>query len=83
MTILYFAWLKEKIGKDEEVVHPPADVATIEDLINWLTTRGPGYVEAFEDRDVVRAAIDQDFADPDTLIAGASEVAFFPPVTGG
>ena len=83
MTILYFAWLKEKIGKDEEVVQPPVGVATIEDLINWLTTRGAGYAEAFEDRDVVRAAINQDFADHDTLIAGANEVAFFPPVTGG
>jgi molybdopterin synthase sulfur carrier subunit len=83
LTILYFAWLKEKIGKDEEVVQPPENVTTIGELIDWLTNRGPGYAEAFEDRDVVRAAIDQDFADQDELIAGATEIAFFPPVTGG
>jgi molybdopterin synthase sulfur carrier subunit len=83
MTILYFAWLKEKIGKDEEQLDPPADVTTLDELISWLTKRGPGYVEAFDDRDVVRAAIDQEFADPDDLIKGATEIAFFPPVTGG
>jgi molybdopterin synthase sulfur carrier subunit len=83
MTILYFAWLKEKIGLDEEQLTPPPDVATVGQLVDWLVERGPGYAEAFADRDVVRAAIDQDFAEMDDPIAGAGEIAFFPPVTGG
>jgi len=83
MTILYFAWLKEKIGKGEEQLAPPADVKTLEELVTWLAARGPGYADAFEDRDVIRAAIDQEFAEPDDLIKGAAEIAFFPPVTGG
>jgi sulfur-carrier protein len=83
MTILYFAWLKEKVGKDEEQLNPPANVVTLDDLITWLTERGPGYADAFEDRDVVRAAIDQEFAEASDLIQGATEIAFFPPVTGG
>ncbi len=83
MTILYFAWVKEKIGMDEEQLDIPADVSNIGELIDWLVTRGPGYADAFDDRDVVRAAIDQEFAELDDPITGACEIAFFPPVTGG
>ena len=83
MTILYFAWLKEKIGTGEEQLTPPDNVQTIAQLVDWLAQRGPNYAAAFEDRDVVRAAIDQDFANPDDQISGATEIAFFPPVTGG
>ncbi|TDI62161.1 MAG: molybdopterin converting factor subunit 1 [Alphaproteobacteria bacterium] len=83
MTILYFAWLKEKIGKDEEQVDPPAEITNIGELVEWLAQRGPGYADAFADREIVRAAIDQEFAETDAPIAGATEIAFFPPVTGG
>ena len=82
-TLMYFAWIKERIGKGEEDVSLPDDVITVDDLITWLVARGDNYAHAFEDREVVRAAIDQEFADPGDPIAGAREIAFFPPVTGG
>ena len=82
-TLMYFAWIKERIGKGEEDVSLPDDVITVDDLITWLVARGNNYAHAFEDREVVRAAIDQEFADPGDPIAGAREIAFFPPVTGG
>ncbi|MET0375042.1 MAG: molybdopterin converting factor subunit 1 [Rhizorhabdus sp.] len=83
VEILYFAGIREAIGLNGETVSPPAEVATIADLVTWLAARGAGYAEAFADRARVRAAIGSDFADPDTPIAGAREIALFPPVTGG
>lgn len=82
MKILYFAWVRERIGKAEEVVEPPASVKTVADLIQWLVSRGEEYARAFE-KPVVRAAIDQLHVKPDAAIAGAREIAFFPPMTGG
>lgn len=81
--MLYFAWVREAIGMDEEIVTPPADVATIDDLISWLAERSPGHASAFADRDKLRAAVDQDFAAFDAAVVGAREIALFPPVTGG
>jgi len=83
MKVKYFAWVRERIGKSEEVVEPPATVRTIEDLIAWLTQRGETYAYAFERPRVVRAAIDHAHVQPDAAIAGAREIAFFPPMTGG
>ena len=83
MKILYFAWLKEHIGLDEEDADPPVSVTNVETLIDWLITRGAGYAKAFENRKVVRAAVNQDFAEPDHPVSHGDEVAFFPPVTGG
>ena len=83
MTVLYFAWVKEKIGLSEETVSPPAHVATVADLIAWLKTRGPGHAAAFADPKLVKAAVDQVHAPLRASVAGAREVAFFPPVTGG
>jgi molybdopterin synthase sulfur carrier subunit len=83
IRILYFAWVREKMGRAEETVQPPASVVTIGDLVGWLKTRGPEYEAAFARAEVVRAAIDQTHVKPDTPLAGAREVAFFPPVTGG
>jgi len=82
MKLLYFAWVRERIGKTEETVEPPASVRTIADLMQWLQGRGEGYAHAFE-KPVVRAAIDQTHVRPDAAIAGAREIAFFPPMTGG
>ena len=82
MKILYFAWLRQHVGAAEETVEPPVDVATAGGLIDWLAARSPGHAAAFQDRDTVRIAIDQDFAEADASILGAREVAFFPPVTG-
>ena len=83
VELLYFARIREAIGLSSESVLPPADILTIADLIDWLAARGGGYAEAFADRARIRAAIGNDFADPDAPIAGAREIALFPPVTGG
>lgn len=83
LTILYFAWVRERIGLAEEQVSPPDTVKTVADLIDWLAEKGGGHAEAFADRARLRAAVDQAFVDLDTPIAGVREVAIFPPVTGG
>jgi molybdopterin synthase sulfur carrier subunit len=83
VRILYFAWLREKVGKAEEVLDLPASVETVADLVAWLKQRGPEYIEAFSRPGVVRAAIDQQHVQPDASLRGAREIAFFPPVTGG
>lgn len=83
MKILYFAWLRAKVGVAEETISLPEDVSTLYQLINWLKQRGPEYEEIFSDLDVVRVAIDQEYVTTDAPISGASEIAFFPPVTGG
>ena len=83
MKVKYFAWVRERVGKSEEVIEPPANVRTVDDLITWLTGRGDEYAHAFEKPKVIRAAIDHAHVKPDTMIAGAREIAFFPPMTGG
>jgi molybdopterin synthase sulfur carrier subunit len=83
MRLLYFAWVKEKTGVAAEDVEVPASVATVQDLMAWLKTRGPEFAAAFARADVVRAAIDQTHVRHDASLAGAREIAFFPPVTGG
>jgi sulfur-carrier protein len=83
IDLLYFAWVREAIGRDGETVEPPADVFNVATLIDWLAARGGGYAEAFADRARLRCAIDQSFAGLETSIAGADEIALFPPVTGG
>ena len=83
MKVKYFAWVRERVGKAEVTVEPPASVRTVEDLIAWLTKRGETYAYAFETPRVIRAAIDHAHVKPDATIAGASEIAFFPPMTGG
>jgi sulfur-carrier protein len=83
MKVKYFAWVRERIGKAEETIEPPAGVHTIADLIAWLSARDENYAYAFEKPRVIRAAIDHTHVKPETAIAGASEIAFFPPMTGG
>ena len=83
MKLLYFAWLKTKTGVAEEELEPPAEVATVADLLDWLKTRGPGHAEALADLDKVRVAVNQDYARPGDPVAPGDEVALFPPVTGG
>lgn len=83
MKLLYFAWLRERIGHGEELVDLPPDITTIGSLIPWLRSRGPGYEAAFQHGKLVRCAVNEDFATPDTGITDLDEVAFFPPVTGG
>jgi molybdopterin synthase sulfur carrier subunit len=83
VKIRYFAWVRERIGKSEEELDPPAGVATVNDLIAWLARRGEEYAYAFENPRVIRAAIDRTHVRPDAAIAGAGEIALFPPMTGG
>jgi sulfur-carrier protein len=83
MKLRYFAWVREQIGRPEEEVELPADVETVGDLVRWLKTRGEEYGAAFEHEKVVRAAIDRVHVKPAARLEGASEVAFFPPMTGG
>jgi molybdopterin synthase sulfur carrier subunit len=83
MRLLYFAWVKEKAGIAAEEIEPPAGIATVEELIAWLKTRGPEFENAFARAEVIRAAIDKSHVRHDAKIAGAREIAFFPPVTGG
>ena len=83
VKLVYFAWVRERIGLPEEDVELPPAIATIADLVGWLKTRGEEYDYAFENEGVVRAAIDKVHARPDAPLAGAREIAFFPPMTGG
>ena len=83
MKVKYFAWVRERIGIAEEMVEPPAGVRTVDDLIGWLSQRGETYAYAFEKPKVIRAAIDHAHVKSDAAIAGAREIAFFPPMTGG
>lgn len=82
-TLLYFAWVREKIGTTKEKIDLPEDVTTARTLAGWLAGRSEGHRAALADLTRLRVAIDQQFADLDAPIAGAREIAFFPPVTGG
>jgi molybdopterin synthase sulfur carrier subunit len=83
VKLLYFAWVRERVGKTEEVVDLPTNIRTVGDVMTWLASRGEEYAHAFENPKVVRAAIDRTHVRPDGAIAGAREIAFFPPMTGG
>ena len=83
MKVLYFAWVRQKVGIAEEDIAPPPEVRDVAGLIAFLATRSPGHAAAFADPRQLRAAVNQDFATPDAPVAPGDEVAFFPPVTGG
>lgn len=83
MKLRYFAWVRERIGKPEEDIELPASVTTIADLMSFLAQRGEEYAYAFENPKVIRAALDRTHVRADRAIAGAREIAFFPPMTGG
>jgi sulfur-carrier protein len=83
MKILYFAWIRERVGKAEEELDLPPSVQTVADLVQWLKGRGEEYAHAFENQKVVRAALDRIHVRPETKLAGAREIALFPPMTGG
>ena len=83
MKLRYFAWVRERVGKPEEELAVPPSVTTVGELVAWLSTRGEEYAYAFENPKVIRAAIDRVHVKPEATIAGAAEIAFFPPMTGG
>jgi molybdopterin synthase sulfur carrier subunit len=83
MKLLYFAWLRSQVGTGEEDVAPPAEVATVGGLIDWLKARSQGHAAALADLRVVRVAVNQEYVQLDHPVKLGDEVAFFPPVTGG
>jgi sulfur-carrier protein len=83
MKALYFAWVRERVGRAEEELDPPSTVTTVGDLVAWLSGRGEDYARAFEKPAAVRVALDRVHARSEVSIKGAKEVAFFPPMTGG
>ena len=83
MKVRYFAWVRERVGKPEEEIEPPAGITTVAELMTWLAGRGEQYAHAFENPKVIRAAIDRAHVRADTEIGSAREIAFFPPMTGG
>lgn len=83
VKLVYFAWVRERIGLPEEHVELPDDVSTGTDLIGWLQSRGENYAYALEEPLAIRIAVDQNLIDADEPVSGASEIALFPPMTGG
>jgi sulfur-carrier protein len=83
IKLVYFAWVRERVGKPEETVALPEGTATVADVIAWLKTRGEEYAYAFENGHLIRAALDKAHAKHDASVAGVREIAFFPPMTGG
>ena len=83
VTVLYFARLREAIGRERETLELPSDVATVGALRQWLIARGAPWAEAFTEIRRIRAAVAQDMAADETRLSEGAEVAFFPPVTGG
>lgn len=83
MKLLYFAWLKTKIGHAEEHIDAPEGVSDVAGLLEWLKARGPGYGDALSDPDALRVAVNQVYARPGDPVGPDDEVALFPPVTGG
>ena len=83
IKLVYFAWVRERVGLPEETLDIPTSLATIADLVRWLKARGENYAAAFANETVVRAALDQVHAKPHAAIGSAREIAFFPPMTGG
>ncbi|MFD0859793.1 molybdopterin converting factor subunit 1 [Roseovarius aquimarinus] len=81
MDILYFAWVRERIGLPRETLR--TDAETVQDLVDELRAREARYDMAFSDLAALRVAVDQELADWQTPLSGAREVAFFPPMTGG
>lgn len=83
MKLIYFAWVRERIGKPEEDIDLPGAVKTVGDLLLFLKSRGEEYEAALQYPKVIRVAINQEHVEHDELIAGAREIALFPPMTGG
>jgi len=83
LRLLYFAWVRQKIGRGEDEIALPSGVRTVSDLVRILSERGPGYADVFSDPVRLRAARNEEHVGFDAQIADTDEIAFFPPVTGG
>jgi molybdopterin synthase sulfur carrier subunit len=83
MKMLYFAWIRAKIGMAEEHISPPAEVRKVGELLDWLESRGSNFSAALKERSVVKVAVNQEYVGPEHVLRTGDEVALFPPVTGG
>ncbi len=83
MKIVYFAWVRERIGLDEEEVALPAGIVTVKDVLHWLRGRGENYASALQAPETVRVALDQEHVEHSAPIGDCHEIAIFPPMTGG
>jgi molybdopterin synthase sulfur carrier subunit len=83
LKMLYFAWVRERIGVGEEVVSPPPEVIDVSRLLRWLAHHGAGHAAALADLSRLRVAIDGEYVSHEASLDGAREVSVFPPVTGG
>ena len=83
MKLVYFAWIRERIGIEEESIDLPETVVTVKDLLVWQQARSEAHAMAFADLETVRVALDQFHAEQSDPITAAEEIAFFPPMTGG
>ena len=83
VKLVYFAWVRERIGHPEEIVTLPASVTDVAELMGWLRLRGEEYAHAFEKAALIRVAIDKVHVKHDAPLGAAREIAFFPPMTGG
>lgn len=83
MKLRYFAWVRERIGKAEEDVDLPAEIVSVRELLDWLRAKDDGYAQALRYPEAIRVAINQEHVNHKEPIAGAREIALFPPMTGG
>jgi molybdopterin synthase sulfur carrier subunit len=83
VKVLYFSWVRDRIGVGSEDLSPPENVTSVEGLVEWLKGRGEGYQKAFDDITIIRVAVNQEHVKLDHPVGDSDEVAFFPPVTGG
>ncbi len=83
VTLLYFAWVREKIGKGSETLILPDEVTTVSGLVRWLQQKDDCYQIALQDGSKIRVAVDQEYVSPEYVLENPREIAFFPPVTGG
>ena len=83
MVVKYFSWIREHIGKAEEVIDLPTDITTIKELISYLENLDDNYKSAFEKKKLIKIAINKSYSSLDDKIDNNDEIAFFPPVTGG
>jgi molybdopterin synthase sulfur carrier subunit len=83
MQLLYFAWVRERIGTGEETLPLPEAVTTVDGLLDWLAARDEHYAAALGQREAIRVAVNQTYVGGDHAVSDADEIAIFPPVTGG
>lgn len=83
MKVLYFAWLRERLNRDEQELSPPPEVTDITRLMDWMSENDEAIALAFENRELIKTALDEEIVEHDTPLDGAKTIAFFPPMTGG